>query len=161
MTQIRSTRRLRLLAVLALALGLHACSLLPFESGETTRERLREARALWERQGIRSYRYTVAMTCFCPPERVGPVVVEVRDGATVSVTSANQGRTVAPGAFAGLDTVEELFAFIEQGLGKKPDETRTEYHPELGYPTAVRFDYERNAIDEENGILVSAFERLP
>lgn len=151
---------LRPLLLAPLALVLLGC-----EFGGTTDpvdrelQRLQRSRELWERQGVRSYRYTVLNTCECPPERVGPVVVEVEGGQTVSARYASSGEPAQAVPFHSMDTVGELFDTISRALDQEPDQVRVEYDVKLGYPRSAYFDYDRQAVDEEGGFTVTAFER--
>lgn len=122
---------------------------------------LRHNQALWTRAAIRDYRYTVRNVCNCGPETVGPVRVEVRDGATVSVTAVESGRAIVPGAFDGLDTVEDLFATIRAALDERPDMVAVRYDTTRGFPDAFLVDPAWNAADDERGFAVGDFEPLP
>ncbi len=56
--------------------------------------RLQFNRNLWNQQNIYNYRYTFSNGCFCIPEARGPVVIEVRNGQTTSITSVATGQPV-------------------------------------------------------------------
>ena len=148
-------------AVLALALALGGCLLDVFAPASNQEDNLRTARELWQRQGITDYRYALLRRCFCPEEARGPVRVEVRGGQTASVVPVQSGQTVRTEQFATLDTVEELFATIEQIIARDPYLLTVRYDPERGFPTYVFADYERSAVDEENGFQVGEFQLLP
>ena len=155
MPRLRSAAKLPLLA-LALLAG--ACDGGPFGPSGAEAE-LRAARARWERQGAADYAYTVRRTCFCGPDVAGPVRVEVRGGRTVSV-SPFEGRPLFPGAFDRLDTVEEMFASVQDAIDAGPYLLDARYDPARGYPVSVAVDYERNAVDDEGGFVVSDFVLL-
>jgi hypothetical protein len=148
----RTAARLPLLALALLAAG---CSGGPFDASGAEAE-LRAARARWEAGGAADYAYTVRRTCFCGPDVVEPVRVEVRGGRTVSV-SAVEGRTPAPGAFDRLDTVEEMFASVQDAIDADPYLLDARYDPARGHPVSVAVDYERRAVDDEGGFAVSDF----
>lgn len=148
-------------AVLALVLALQGCLLDVFAPSSNQEENLRTARELWRSQGISDYRYNLLRRCFCGPEVAGPVHVEVRGGQAVSVAPVQSSQTVQVDQFASLDTVEELFAAIEEIMDRDPYLLTVRYDPARGYPTYVFADYERNAVDEENGFQVGNFEPVP
>lgn len=158
MLRIRPNTRWALLAGVPLALAVQGCTL-EVLGPSPDRDDLREAQALWERQGVSSYRYTVRRSCFCGgPEVLGPVRVEVRGGQTVSVTHLVSGTAVRAGAFDGLDTVEDLFAAVRAALDSDPDELTARYDPVRGHPVRLYADYDVRVADEENGFTVEDFE---
>lgn len=153
------TRSLRLLlALVPLALAPAACGLAPFgPSGPA--EELRAARAEWERQGIASYRYSISRTCGeCVPGADAPARVEVRDGRTVSVTALVPSRPIRPELFESFDTVEELFATVEEVIAGGPFRFSASYDSRLGYPVSYSADLDREHVDDERGFVVREFE---
>ncbi|MET0399027.1 MAG: DUF6174 domain-containing protein [Longimicrobiaceae bacterium] len=151
-------RAMRVLPVpLGLALALGACGLDPFGPSSPADD-LRAARAEWARQGITSYRYTVHRSCECLPEATAPARVEVRDGRTVSVVAATSVRQVRPEAFEQYDTVEELFAVIEEALARDPYRFSASYDERLGYPLGYSVDFDREHVDDEGGLAITEFE---
>jgi hypothetical protein len=147
-------------ALLALALALASCEYGPTEPYAAELKRLDRSRALWERSRVRDYHYTVTNTCFCPEEFAGPVVVEVREGNTVSATYASTGAPARPQPFASMDSVDELFDTIARALDREPDAVNVSYDPELGYPVSAHFDFDTRTADEEGGFRVRGFQRL-
>jgi hypothetical protein len=142
---------------LGLVLVAGACGLDPFGPSGATDE-LRAARAEWERQGISSYRYTVRRSCECLPEATAPARVEVRDGRTVSVVAATSVSQVRPEAFGEYDTVEELFAVIEEAIARDPYRFTARYDERLGYPLGYSVDFDREYVDDEGGLAITEFE---
>ena len=55
---------------------------------------LADAEKLWQEQGLRNYDFTVERQCFCPEDWRGPVNIQVRDGAAVSITYVSDGSAV-------------------------------------------------------------------
>jgi hypothetical protein len=122
-------------------------------------QRLRVNQKLWDQQNITSYRYTLSRSCFCTPEARGPVVVEVRNGETVSVTSVATGQPVDPELFKQYDTVPELFDVIKDAIKRKASSLTVEY-AKLGYPTQINIDYSAQIADEELYLTVENFQVL-
>lgn len=151
-------RSARLLPLLVLALS--ACTINPTEPYAAELKRLQKNRDLWERKGVRSYDYTVARTCFCGPEAAGPVIVEVRDGQPASARYVSDGTPAERRYFAGMDSVEDLFDTVSRALDRHPDRVEVVYDSRLGYPVRARFDYDENAVDEEDGFTVEGFRRV-
>lgn len=153
---LRTTRRL--LALFPLAVTLHGCGLWPTSPHGRERRELERNRRLWESQGPASYRYRVENFAFLPDEFRGPVAVVVRSRLTVSAVYVDGGAPARPQPFASMDTMEELFDTISRALAREPDEVEVVYDRQLGYPRLARFDFEKNATDEEGGFSVSAFQ---
>jgi Family of unknown function (DUF6174) len=101
-------------------------------------KQLRINRRLWRQQKINNYRYTLSNSCFCIPEARGPVVIEVRNGRTTSITSVQTGQPVAnPEFFRTYNTVPKLFNLIRNTISSGQSELSVEYNPKLGYPTQI------------------------
>jgi hypothetical protein len=115
---------------------------------------------LWNRQKISNYRYTLSRSCFCIPDARGPVVVEVRNGKTVSVKLVETGKPVNPELFQKYDTVPKLFELIRNAIAKKVSRLDVEYNPQLGYPTKVNIDYNSQIADEEEYITVENLQEI-
>lgn len=156
MTHVRPTARLLQLALAAVAL--QGCTGGPF-GASGARAELLGGRALWQREGAADYAYTVRRVCFCGPEVAGPVRVEVRGGHTVSVATPG-GQSLAMGAFDRLDTVEELFATVEEAIERDPHHLMAGYDPARGHPVSLYVDYDGRTVDEENGFEVTGFTVL-
>jgi Family of unknown function (DUF6174) len=101
-------------------------------------KQLKINRRLWNQQKISNYRYTLSRDCFCTPEARGPVVIEVRNGKTTSITNASTGKPVDRELFKEYDTVPKLFNSVKSAISRKEPELTVEYNPKLGYPTQIK-----------------------
>lgn len=122
-------------------------------------ERLAAARALWEAQGIDTYRMRYRRSCFCPrPNRVDIVV---RDGAIESVVEVATGEPVeAPETgLWGFQTVPALFDSLAEAL-RSVDEAEIEYDAARGYPVRASFDFIHGAVDDELGLVIESLEAI-
>jgi hypothetical protein len=122
-----------------------------------------EGRALWESQGITSYRFAVSRNCFCLVR--GPVVIEVRDGKMVSIVDVETGKSVVDGfalseIFAEAATIDLLFERIERAEAEGAALVRVSFDEMYGYPTEIYIDESELMADEEIGYTVSEFEIL-
>ena len=61
-------------------------------TGSGSLDELRRRRAAWVARGIDDYRVDMQITCFCGGDIRRPAVVEVRDGAVVSVLDRETGK---------------------------------------------------------------------
>lgn len=101
-------------------------------------KQLRMNRRLWRQQKINNYRYTLSNDCFCITEARGPVVIEVRNGRTTSITSVQTGQPVTnPELFRTYNTVPKLFNLIRNTISSGQSELAVEYDRQLGYPTQI------------------------
>ncbi|MBD2388842.1 DUF6174 domain-containing protein [Cylindrospermum sp. FACHB-282] len=154
-------------AGLLISLGLNApvLSQVPIQVAQLTTiaanpnaGQLKNNRQLWNDQNISNYRYTLTRSCFCTAEARGPVVVEVRNGATSSVTLVATGQPVAPDIFKEYDTVPKLFNVIKEAIAGKASSLTVEYNSTLGYPTQINIDYNSQIADEEVYLTIENFQ---
>lgn len=111
------------------------------------RDALDVAERRWADNGPDHYSYRYREICFCGPM---PMKVEVLDGQVIA-TEWDGSPESDPGGELDGSTVEALFARVRLELAREPASAETEYHPVLGYPVRVFFDYEENTSDEEWG----------
>ena len=122
---------------------------------------LTENEQLWKAQGLSTYDFTVARSCFCPEDWRGPVNVQVRNGVPVSETYVSDGTEVTEGKFDNADTIEELFAMLKDaysGTGdfnQKAESITVTYDPKMGYPSDFFIDVSQMIADEEQGYTVT------
>ncbi|MBD2297008.1 hypothetical protein H6G06_26915 [Anabaena sphaerica FACHB-251] len=117
-------------------------------------------RSLWNQQNISNYRYTLSNSCFCIPEARGPVVIEVRNGQTTSITSVATGQAVEPQFFQEYNTIPKLFNVIQDAINRQAFSLNVSYSPRLGYPTQINIDYNSQMADEEVYLTIENFEEI-
>ncbi|MEH2331162.1 DUF6174 domain-containing protein [Nostoc sp.] len=122
--------------------------------------RLRFNKLLWERANIYNYRITVSNSCFCIPDARGPVVIQVRNGQTTSITSVATGKPVNPEFFQKYDTIPELFNVIQDAIKRKASNLDVEYNAKFGYPTKINIDYDSQIADEEIFLTIENFQEI-
>lgn len=121
------------------------------------KDELKKHRRIWENELVRDYQYQLRMLCFCPPELTNPVIVEVRNGVTVSVIYAGTGLPVGNTYFISYDTIDEMFQVIEDAINQRAEEIKVEYNAVLGYPTCINIDFIKMAVDDEITYTISNF----
>jgi hypothetical protein len=147
---------LRRTAALTSLVALSACSGNPTLADEEAR--MERSRQVWNAQGIDDYRMIVSISAGLIG---GSATIEVRDGVPVSVQRTEGGpQTLPSSAFARYDTVEELFAVLEQAFANGADDVDATYDPTLGLPLNAAIDPFENAIDDEHGFEVVGFTKL-
>jgi len=118
----------------------------------------------WEGQNINHYRFTIAVSCFCPFANIN-VTYEVLNGEvvnqTVQTTPDNpvSEEQVIP-FYESYNTIEKVFDYVG-GAIRDADETTIEYDPTYGFPTVVSVDWIKQAVDDEMYLTLSNFEKLP
>ncbi|RCJ19010.1 hypothetical protein A6S26_28020 [Nostoc sp. ATCC 43529] len=122
--------------------------------------RLNFNRRLWNNQNIANYRYTLSNSCFCLPDARGPVIIEVRNGQTTSITSVETGQPVNPEFFDKYDTITKLFNLIQDAINRRAERLDVDYNARLGYPTQISIDYSFQIADEEIYLTIENFEEL-
>ena len=141
----RGARWLAVAALVATA-GCSGGSLLEPELDELAR-----AERQWSLYGPRDYTYVLTPVCYCP---YTPRQVTVRNGAVVAVEPL-QIEEPLPGTELTGSTIDALLERVRRDLESHPHRVRLDFHPALGYPTDVWFDYEENVADEEWGFTVA------
>ena len=141
------------LAILIFSLALSAC-------GQKTE--MAKNREKWDAQNIRHYTFELTVSCFCPFTDIMPIVVEVEDGKIVSITD-NAGQAVE-GEFSQYieeaATIERLFDLAAQNLSEA-DQVEVTYDAQFGYPSAIKVDFIKMAVDDEISYYVNSFKALP
>lgn len=119
----------------------------------------------WREANIAHYRFELNMVCFCTFRNRMPLQIEVLNGQVAAMTD-NTGKTITAADahydfFARYATIDRLFSELQTSLNGKADQIAVAYHPSYGFPTRINIDRIQRAADDELGLAVSAFERLP
>ena len=158
------------LLLLILAIVLSGCATIA--NASEPRSEVEQARDKWQAANISHYRFDLALGCFCAFRQDMPLVIEVKDGQVVSM-EYQSGKEIEAGnleyfqRFATIDKLLDEIAngFADQGnvdsAGKKADEIKVTYDETYGFPTQVSVDRIKEAIDDELGLTISNFEKLP
>jgi len=117
----------------------------------------------WEGQDISHYRFTVAVSCFCPFANV-EVTYEVLNGQVVnqSVQSSPDNpvdEALVSDFYQSYNTIEKIFDYVG-GAINDADETTIEYDPTYGFPTDISVDWIKQAVDDEMYLTLSNFKAL-
>lgn len=117
----------------------------------------------WEGQNIDHYRYTIAVSCFCPFAFV-EVTYEVQNGQVVDQSIKTSPDNPVDEAMVNdfyqpYNTIEKVFDYVS-GAVSDADETTIDYDPTYGFPTEVSIDWIKQAVDDEMYLNLSNFEPL-
>ncbi len=145
------------LLLLFLAIVLTACSAIQSKSD------FDRARDQWQAANISHYRFNLFVGCFCVYTQDMPLIVEVKDGEVVSM-EFQSGKAIEASNleyFQRFATIDKIFAEVEKDLGGEADQVTVEYDETYGFPKQVSIDFIQQAADDELGLTVSEFEKLP
>lgn len=158
-----SSRRWLIAVVAVLAVAVLAVAVLAWRAAPALRANLvlSQNQARWSAAQLAHYRYTFEASCFCPPDFVRPIVIEVRQGALVAARYRDDGTPVRPEIVAEYATIDQLFTLLQNAYGQRGSRLSVQYDQELGYPTSAGIDYIPDAVDDEFAFTVDSFERLP
>ena len=133
-----SVSRAALLVIVAATLSCRSTTVPEWE--------VRIAEGEWARHGSASYRITVTRACFCFDEMMGPVVVDVVDGAIRSRHYEATGAPV-PERYANIfPSIDGLFEIIETARRERR-QLAVAFHPTYGYPTRIAIDMDQRPVD--------------
>lgn len=116
---------------------------------------LNEAQRRWAAYRPPSYSYTLVRHCFCAPEFARPSSVLVVNGSVTDVRFVDDGTQVRAELRDRYPTIDQLFEIIRAARDGNAYQLLVTYHPELGYPTQIRIDYQRLTADDEITYLAS------
>ena len=99
----------------------------------------------WRDQNLKSYEFTLQISCFCIREYTLPkrVVVQNNEAVQVDDTPYEELNDSA------IQTIDGYFDFIRETRKQNPDEEKITYDTNLGYPTYIFFDISYQMADEE------------
>ncbi|BBD64412.1 hypothetical protein NIES4072_19250 [Nostoc commune NIES-4072] len=123
-------------------------------------EQFKSNSRLWRQKNISNYRYEFTRSCFCFPKATEPVIIEVRNGVTTSITYKYSKHPVDTGLFEKYNTIPKLFNIIRNALIQRADNLTVQYNPTLGYPTQINIDYDKQRTDDEIFITISNLQQI-
>jgi len=111
---------------------------------------------LWKEKNISNYEMTMKISCNCIQGRVGPhhIVVENDKIKTVNDLPYDSTKT------GPIQTINELFDFIQVGLASNPYQHSLDYNSTYNYPQKIYFDFSEQIADEEIGYEITEFNVL-
>ncbi len=115
----------------------------------------------WRDSKLQSYQYTYQRTCFCEPDWIRPVVIDVVNNRIERIVYADDGAPVDSTYWASYHTVDGLFALIDSALARDAAQITVQFDEALGYPTQLYIDEDLGIADEELRIAASNMHPLP
>jgi hypothetical protein len=117
-------------------------------SSSSEQAELLDARDRWNELGLGFYSFVWNHSCECI-DAGRDIDVEVVDNRIVSARYSNDQTQVPEQNLGGIQTVEEVFATIEDAIADGAFQLRVEYDAALSYPTLVSVDYDKQTADDE------------
>lgn len=116
-------------------------------------------RAIWDGAAIKDYEFVVQRTCFCGPDYLRALRIQVRGGAVSTVTFSDTGDTVTNSALGPFPTLDDLFDDLQDQI-LEADNVNATFDPQYGFPSHYIVDPQYTMADEEFGITVTGFRTL-
>jgi len=111
------------------------------------------ARALWAANGGDDYDMTFNWQCFCIPDYVQQVDLQVRAGSVQAGSVTDTGDPLTADQLAEYQPVGQLFDILQDAILKDAAEIRVTYAA-TGYPAEVWIDFNLRTADEELGFFI-------
>lgn len=135
----------RSFVVAALAGLIAACS---SSTGPVDLEQLDAAQARWAQRSFADYSYEARIICFCTPEVLNRVRVEVRGDQIATVTDVATDQPVPRAFWDSWRTIDDLFARIRLGpLSSNTVRIDAVYDADLGFPRDIDFVADEGVAD--------------
>ena len=157
----RSTRRisrrsetLRGLAILAALIGAGCSDVLGPQQDD-----LSAARARWAVAGPENYLFELQRSCFCGPDFLRAVEIQVQSGAVFSAIYVDTQEPIDE-PLNTVPTIEDLFDEIQDAIDREAFRLDVVYSEDLGYPLSVSIDFSEMIADEEQSFQVRNFGEL-
>ncbi len=109
----------------------------------------------WLSKNIKEYQIEMQKICYCDPDAVRMMIFQISNDEIKEVLYADTGEAVNPSYYNDSNTIEGLFALVEQALNEKPEDIIIAYDEEFGYIKQVTVDYKANLADDEFTFIVS------
>lgn len=141
-----------LVAAFAFAVAAASCDGNPLLPGAVD---LAAARAVWVRQHLTDYEYTLRRLCFCGETR--PMRVTVRNGQVTSVVPEGEITPLPATEAQWYPSIDGLFDIIAAAIALPAASVRTEYDAVRGFPRSASIDYYARAVDDEISYVAGDF----
>ncbi len=122
---------------------------------------LKTQKEKWLSHKISNYQIEMQKLCFCPPEVVRMMIFEINENEIKTARYVDTGDTVAPENYNQDNTIEGLFAVVEQAMTNDPAEISITYDEEYGFIKSVTIDFHEKTLDDEVSFITSNMRHSP
>ena len=105
---------------------------------------LEAARQRWRAENLHTYAFTIQRSCFCV--NIHPLFVVVVSDTVAGVLDVTTGTPVDRQLG---ETVDGLFAFIQNAIDRHAQKIDVMYDPTKGFPTQIDYDGAAQIADDE------------
>jgi len=149
----------RLFGAVVFLAALSGCGEDPLSVAETLD--LVAAEQRWAERGFDDYAFTTRRTCFCDPDLLLRVEVEVRGGRVAGVRDLAADTLLSAELNGAWYTIDDLFQIIRQGAGGgQVSNIAVAFDPALGYPTTIATRYDPSILDAGGSYEVTSVRPL-
>jgi len=103
----------------------------------------------WQQAGWQDYDISYQRQCFCLPEHLRPLRVELRRGKITNAVYADDGSALDPEINYWLKSVDDWFELISEAILLPAAEIQVSYDEKLGFPVSIFIDYHKRIADDE------------
>ncbi|NNG16040.1 MAG: hypothetical protein HKM89_06120, partial [Gemmatimonadales bacterium] len=115
----------------------------------------------WAARSFDDYAFVTRQSCFCSPEVLLQVEVEVRGGTITSVTDVVTDTLVRAELYSAWYTVEDVFERIRRAGGvSQVADVVVAFDPVLGYPTSFATQFDQSILDAGGSIEITALHPI-
>jgi hypothetical protein len=119
------------------------------------------AQQKWAARGFSDYAFITRQSCFCSPDMLLQVEVEVRGATIVSVTDVLADTLIRTELYSAWYTVEDLFERIRRAAaGSQIADVAVAFDPVLGYPTSFATQFDQSVLDAGGIIEITSVRPL-
>ena len=115
-----------------LALG---CSALSVDKPEL--DRLQSEHRAWDALGIVDYDMVFEVNCFCDPDTLKPVRIQVRGDQVISIVRAVTGEEVPASQWENYPNIDQLYTRLETYFARDDTEATATYDADYHFPVRV------------------------
>jgi len=112
----------------------------------------------WQAYGLKNYSIEQKRICFCRFPH-GFVRLVIKNNKIVEGLDLTNLQPVPQETLKYYQTIEEVFAWIEETKALNPARLDVEYDAGFGYPKKIAFDYSEGVADDELWIEMQALKR--
>jgi hypothetical protein len=119
-----------------------------------------EPAARWRAYGLENYTIEQQRLCFCKFLPQGFVKLTVRNNKIVAGLDLTNGRPMPVEILQYYQTVDSLFASIEEMKALNPERLEIEYDSRYGYPKKIAFEHSPEVVDDFLQFDTQALQKL-
>jgi hypothetical protein len=125
---------------------------------ENDYSQIAEPSARWQAYGLKNYSIEQKRICFCAFPH-GFVRLTIKNNKIVEGVDLSNQQPLPQETLQYYQTIDEVFAWIEETKTMNPARLEVEYNARFGYPAKIAFDYSEGVADDELWIEMQALKK--